>query len=95
MLGLQSLIAELKKIDLMQNENNIIALAKPLLKKTITQSDGWLQDRFYEIDETQGFGSHLIYENPDHTLARSLSYSGREIGSSRWSNTRNTSSKMD
>lgn len=67
--NLQSLVTELKKIDLNQSEEAIISQVQPLLKNTILNSDEWMEDRFYKVDEAQGFGSHLIYENPDHTLA--------------------------
>src|SRR3990167_8533659 len=69
MSGLQPLISELKKINLSQDENKIMALVEPLLKNYITKPDTWFDDRFYEVDVEQGFGSHLIYENLDHTLA--------------------------
>src|SRR5262245_20922782 len=29
----------------------------------------WLEDRHYECDGGQGFGVHLLHEEPDHTLA--------------------------
>ena len=69
MTRLQPLITQLKKIDLSQDEHHIIACVKPLVKHYITQPDLWLEDRFYDVDLEQGFGSHLIYENTDHTLA--------------------------
>lgn len=69
MSGLQPLITALRRIDLTQHEKRIIDQVKPLVKKYITHSENWFEDRFYKVDEEQGFGSHLIYENPDHTLA--------------------------
>ena len=67
--GLQSLVTELRQIDLAQPENDLFSQIKPILHKYITQPDDWFEDRFYEIDKEQGFGSHLIAENADHTLA--------------------------
>ena len=64
-----SLISTLQKINLAQPESNIIDQVTPLVKQVILQPKNWMEDRFYEIDEAQGFGSHLIYENADHTLA--------------------------
>lgn len=69
MSALQDLIDSLKKIDLSQPEDTIISQVKPLMHTAIAQSDRWFEDRFYAVDETQGFGSHLIAENEDHTLA--------------------------
>ena len=66
---LQSLVNELRAIDLTQAESTIFSHITPIMKKYITHADHWFEDRFYKIDEAQGFGSHLIAENPDHTLA--------------------------
>lgn len=69
MSGLHPLIQSLRQIDLKQTEEKILNQVSLLVKKCITQPDSWFDDRFYQVDEEQGFGSHLIYENPDHTLA--------------------------
>ena len=29
----------------------------------------WLQPKYYESDESQGFGVHMLHEDPDHSLA--------------------------
>ena len=67
--GLQPLINALRQIDLSQNEEIIINQVKPLVHQFITHPDTWFEDRFYAVDEEQGFGSHLMAENEDHTLA--------------------------
>lgn len=67
--GLQPLIFALRQIDLAQDEQTILNQVSPLLKETILNADTWFEDRFYTIDEEQGFGSHLIAENSDHSLA--------------------------
>lgn len=67
--GLQPLVQALREIDLTQDEMDIINQVKPLVHQYITQPDNWFQDHFYHVDEEQGFGSHLIAENDDHTLA--------------------------
>ena len=69
MSGLTVLVDQLRKINLSAPEEEIIQQVKPLLLQTIANPAPWFEDRFYEIDEAQGFGSHLIAENPDHTLA--------------------------
>lgn len=68
-MTLNELVIALRKIDLKQDENHIIAAVKPLAKQAIENHNTWFEERFYEVDEAQGFGSHLIYENKDHTLA--------------------------
>lgn len=69
MNSLQDLIKSLRTINLKQDENHILNTVSAAVKKLISQPDTWFDNRFYEIDEEQGFGSHLIYQNPDHTLA--------------------------
>jgi predicted metal-dependent enzyme (double-stranded beta helix superfamily) len=69
MPGLQPLVNALRQIDLNQQEEAIIAQVKPLVHHFIINPNDWFEDRFYIIDEEQGFGSHLIAENEDHTLA--------------------------
>lgn len=68
-MSLQALIDALRNIDLAQEEAKIINAVKPLVKTAIDNHDAWFEERFYQVDETQGFGSHLIAENDDHTLA--------------------------
>lgn len=67
--SLATLVDELRKINLKQSEDTIFTAIKPIMKKYIDHAAHWFEDRFYDIDEEQGFGSHLIAENPDHTLA--------------------------
>ncbi len=69
MSALQELITALRNIDLSQHEDTIITQVKPLVKNTIAQHHTWFEERFYDVDAEQGFGSHLIAENDDHTLA--------------------------
>ncbi len=68
-MSLKSLVEALRKIDLSQEEECIINEVKPLVHEAIANHDHWFEDRFYEVDHEQGFGSHLIAENEDHTLA--------------------------
>ena len=46
----------------------IVARVRPLVQPLATART-WLEPRHYECDETQGFGAHLLHEEPDHTLA--------------------------
>ncbi|HSA69352.1 MAG TPA: cysteine dioxygenase family protein [Burkholderiales bacterium] len=32
-------------------------------------AEGWVQRKYYEADPEQGFGVHVLHEEPDHTLA--------------------------
>jgi predicted metal-dependent enzyme (double-stranded beta helix superfamily) len=47
---------------------DIITRVQPLARElALTQS--WLEPRHYRCDQAQGFGVHLLHEEPDHTLA--------------------------
>ena len=46
----------------------IIERVRPLSIR-FAQSREWLEKRHYECDPAQGFGVHLLHEEPDHTLA--------------------------
>lgn len=65
---LQKLFLSLQKINLAQPEEKIIAEVVPLVQNAVTVADTWLEKKHFAYDEAQGFGSHLIAENPDHTL---------------------------
>ena len=47
---------------------DIIIRVSPLAERLATAKD-WLQPEHYTCDPEQGFGVHLLHEEPDHTLA--------------------------
>jgi predicted metal-dependent enzyme (double-stranded beta helix superfamily) len=51
-----------------QDPDTIIARVGPLAERMALCHD-WLQPQHYTCDEAQGFGVHLLHEEPDHTLA--------------------------
>jgi len=46
----------------------IIRRVGPLAQRLATTPD-WVEPAYYRCDEDQGFGVHLLHEEPDHTLA--------------------------
>ena len=68
-MSLSPLVASLRTINLKSDEDIIISQVSKLLRPYISNSNDWFEERFYHVDTEQGFGSHLIAENPDHTLA--------------------------
>jgi predicted metal-dependent enzyme (double-stranded beta helix superfamily) len=50
------------------DEKEIIDRVGPLAQRLVADKS-WLQQKYYETDEEQGFGVHLLHEEPDHTLA--------------------------
>jgi predicted metal-dependent enzyme (double-stranded beta helix superfamily) len=47
---------------------NIADRVAPLAKK-FAQSPGWVRPEYRECDAEQGFGVHLLHEEPNHDLA--------------------------
>ena len=50
------------------DENEIFEQVGPLAKR-LAGGDGWIEDRFYEADVKTGFGTYLLHEEKDHSLA--------------------------
>jgi predicted metal-dependent enzyme (double-stranded beta helix superfamily) len=50
------------------DEGEILAQVQPLAKR-LAEEKSWVQERHYEADPEQGFGVHILHEEPDHTLA--------------------------
>jgi predicted metal-dependent enzyme (double-stranded beta helix superfamily) len=50
------------------DEDEIFTRLGPLAQKLVADP-GWLQAKHYESDAAQGFGVHLLHEEPDHSLA--------------------------
>lgn len=50
------------------NDREIISRVRPLARR-LALSKTWLEPKHYECNEEQGFGVHLLHEEPDHTLA--------------------------
>jgi predicted metal-dependent enzyme (double-stranded beta helix superfamily) len=46
----------------------VVARVTPLARD-LALDGRWVEARHYACDETQGFGVHLLHEEPDHTLA--------------------------
>jgi predicted metal-dependent enzyme (double-stranded beta helix superfamily) len=52
-----------------KDEGEILSRARPLVRRAALARDSWLKPHMYEVDREQGFGVHLLHEEPDHTLA--------------------------
>ncbi|MFM0004689.1 cysteine dioxygenase family protein [Paraburkholderia dipogonis] len=51
-----------------RDEHWVIATMRPLVQR-FALSCSWLEPRHYQADSAQGFGVHVLHEEPDHTLA--------------------------
>jgi predicted metal-dependent enzyme (double-stranded beta helix superfamily) len=47
---------------------DIVAKVRPLAR-ALALGRTWLEPKHYRCDEAQGFGVHVLHEEPDHTLA--------------------------
>jgi predicted metal-dependent enzyme (double-stranded beta helix superfamily) len=59
---LRTVVAEI------QGDEAIVKRVRPLAQRLALNKD-WIDPRYYTCDEVQGFGVHLLHEEPDHTLA--------------------------
>jgi len=68
--SIAQLAGDLRKICAQtKDEREILSRARPLARRAALARDSWLKPHMYEADPEQGFGVHLLHEEPDHTLA--------------------------
>ena len=66
---LDQYITDIRHIVADESDNNVITnRIKPLAEK-ITAEKSWFKDQYREVDEEQGFGLHLLFEEENHDLA--------------------------
>lgn len=67
--GLADYVADLRSIVARTTDDEaVIRQVRPLARR-LAESKTWVEPRMYTCDEEQGFGVHLLHEEPDHTLA--------------------------
>lgn len=67
--SLQQYVEDLRAITANTNdEDEIIGQVGPLALRVVADRS-WLQPKYYEADEEQGFGVYLLHEEMDHSLA--------------------------
>lgn len=68
--GIPELVADLKRISAAAaDEKEVLSQVRPLAARAALAKDHWLQKSFYSAGEEQGFGLHMLHEEPDHSLA--------------------------
>lgn len=68
--SIQDLVTDLRRITSeTTNEHQILSRIRPLARQAALSRDSWLEKRFYAADSGQGFGLHMLHEEPDHSLA--------------------------
>lgn len=67
---ISQLVADLKQVCArFTDERDILKAVRPLARRAALSRGSWLEDRMYRADAAQGFGVHLLHEEPDHRLA--------------------------
>jgi len=62
-------VEDLKRISKeTDNEDEIIRQVSPLAQRMAVDKV-WLDQKYFDADPEQGFGVHVLHEEPDHTLA--------------------------
>lgn len=68
--SIDELAADLRRIRASGvDERETLKQLRPLAERAARSKDAWLQKGHYEADPQQGFGVHLLFEEPDHSLA--------------------------
>lgn len=67
--NVESYVEDLRRIAASENDPIKVAeQVKPFAKK-LAAAPGWLKDEYRTANEDQGYGVHLLHEEPDHDLA--------------------------
>ena len=51
-----------------RHEREVVARVRPLAKR-LAEAPGWLKPDYWQCDPEQGFGVHLLHDEPDYSLA--------------------------
>jgi predicted metal-dependent enzyme (double-stranded beta helix superfamily) len=66
---LEQYVEDLRTITAQETDPEKITERVAPLAKKFAQAPGWLRPEYRECDEKQGFGVHLLHEEPNHDLA--------------------------
>lgn len=66
---IERFVGDLRRLsDEHRDERRLLAALEPLVQR-LALSRSWLEPRHYDVDPSQGFGIHMLHEDPDHRLA--------------------------
>ena len=66
--ALAQFIADLRQVtSATPDEKQLLSKLRPMVKR-IALDDGWRSERHYQAGEDQGFGVHVLNDEPDHSL---------------------------
>jgi predicted metal-dependent enzyme (double-stranded beta helix superfamily) len=67
---ISQLAADVKRVcTQFDDERQILSHVRSLARRAALSKASWLEDEMYTADTAQGFGVHLVHEEPDHTIA--------------------------
>ena len=66
--GLSDFVGDLRAVTGGTRDDRVIIDRVRSLARELALSKTWLDRRHYQCDAAQGFGVHLLHEEPDHTL---------------------------
>jgi len=65
---LQQFVTDLRQTaSEISDEKALLSKLRPMVKR-IALDDGWRNERHYQADADQGFGVHVLHDEPDHSL---------------------------
>lgn len=67
--NLSEFVDDLRQITTKESEESSILREVTPLAQRFAADPAWRDEKYYEANEEQGFGLHLLHEEPDHTLA--------------------------
>ena len=67
--NLKEFVADLRRAEAEETADAAILRRVTPLAQRFAADPSWRDDKYYEADEEQGIGFHLLHEEPDHTLA--------------------------
>jgi predicted metal-dependent enzyme (double-stranded beta helix superfamily) len=67
--AIEDLAADLRRArEQAKDERDMLRRVRELALRTAATPDSWVEGRLYNADPEQGFGVHLLHEEPDHSL---------------------------
>ena len=66
---LKEFVADLRRAEAEKTADAAILRRVTPLAQRFATNPSWRDDKYYQADEEQGIGFHLLHEEPDHTLA--------------------------
>ena len=67
--SVEAYVEDIRAIVATESDDGIIGKKIKPLAERLTADNSWLKQEYYEVDEEQGFGLHLLFEEDNHDLA--------------------------